>query len=281
MYNFENIEFEDGIFDHCVDATYIIHVENDGRLESVRNQLLQYHPSNKVHLLFNKGPIESGNIPPVDLVQAFFHCFEHASENAYRNILILEDDFTFSEQISDSKNISNICQFIKKKDGEPTMYRLGCIPVFQMPCTWDFMHYKGVFMGTHGVIYNKAYCDKLLEMDKNTIIDWDIFNNGVFKANCYTYYMPLCYQLFPETKNSFYWGIENPIYCLFGSVLFFIYQLFGLNVSIEPGYSFFYSFSKFLFFIIFAIFFCIFIYFSKVYKNFIDKSKKYYFDFSK
>jgi len=276
MYKFENLDFENGgIFDNCVDATYIIHVENNGRLESIRNQLRQYHPSKKVHILFNKGHIESGKIPPIDLVHAFFHCFENASENDYRNILILEDDFTFSEKVRDCKNISSICEFIKTKDGEPTMYRLGCIPIFQMPSSYDFAHYSGFFMGTHGVIYNKAYCEKLMQADKHAIIDWDIFNNGAFSANCYTYYTPLCYQLFPETENSFYWGIETPIYSFIGTIMFFIYQLFGLNTSIEPGYSFFYSFSKFLFFIFLAICFCIFLWFFYPIIKIVYKNKKY------
>jgi hypothetical protein len=273
-YKFENIEFTDGLFDDCVDATYIIHLKENERLTNVQQQLEEYHPTNKVFILYNKGPgceknIEN-NIPPLDLVDAFLHCFKHAEDNNYDNILILEDDFIFDKKIKENEHIQNICNFIKTKNGEPIMYRIGCIPLLQIPYSWDFMHNKGLLMGTHSVIYNKAYCDKLLQIDQTKINDWDIFNNGF--ANSYTYYTPLCYQLFPETENSKYWGQENILFFVLGKILFLIFQFLGLNKSIEPGYSFFYTFSKFLFFIVFGILFCLFYWIFKFFK--IKKLKK-------
>jgi hypothetical protein len=170
----------------------------------------------------------------------------------------------FSEKIKEREHCDKICNFVKSKEGEPIIYRLGCIPLLQIPYTWDYMHYKGIFMGTHSVIYTKMYRDQLLKIDKNTIMDWDIFNNSNF-AKSYTYYVPLCYQLFPETENSKYWGAENSVYKFFGKILFSIYQLLGLNKNAEPGYSFFYMFSKILFFILLAICFCIFIFIVRIF----------------
>jgi hypothetical protein len=91
-YKFDNIEFNDGLLNDCVDATYIIHVEENGRFSNIQNQLIKYHPTDKVHLLTNKGPECNKNIPnhipSTDLVHAFFECFEHAEKNGYRNVLI-------------------------------------------------------------------------------------------------------------------------------------------------------------------------------------------------
>lgn len=253
-YYFDNIKFNDGLLNDCIDATYIIHLEGNGRLQDIQKQLEEYHPSNEVFILFNKGykkckKAEYINASPIDLIDAFLQCFQHAEENAYNNILILEDDFIFSEKIKEREHCENICEFIKSKEGEPMHYRIGCIPYIQIPYTIDFIHYKGCFIGgTHAVIYNRLYRDTLLKSDTSQIHDWDIFNN--FNTNSYTYYLPLCYQLIPETENSKNWGSENTVYLIASKILFFILQLLGLNKSVEPGYSFLYMFSKIIFFLL-------------------------------
>lgn len=255
-YTFEKKIFTDGIFNSCVDATYIIHLTTNDRYLHIQKQLEKYHPTNIVYILFNKGPtcdknIEN-NIPPIDLVDAYFKCFQHARINNYSNILILEDDFVFSESVKEPDIIANICHFIKSKQGEPMQYLLGCIPLLIFPCSYDFNHYTGFSMGTHAVIYNKMYYELLLKQNQSDIQDWDIFNNSFVTK--YMYSKPLCYQLFPRTENSKYWGFQNPIFFLLGKMIFFIYQLFGLNKNIEPGYSFFYIFSKIWFLLV--VFIC-------------------------
>ena len=52
-YTFENRNYTNGMFN--VDATYIIHLENNGRYQNIENQLSQIAPSNKVYILRNKG----------------------------------------------------------------------------------------------------------------------------------------------------------------------------------------------------------------------------------
>ena len=44
-YNFKELNYNRGFLDSCVDATYIIHLENNGRLEHISNQLKEYHPT--------------------------------------------------------------------------------------------------------------------------------------------------------------------------------------------------------------------------------------------
>jgi len=57
------------------------------------------------------------------------------------------------------------------------------------------------------------------------------------------YYTPLCYQLFPETDNSKYWGDQNIILYLMGLFARFIVKITGLDKSTN-AYSLFYFVSK-------------------------------------
>jgi hypothetical protein len=51
-YSFELIENSSGFFDDSIDATYVIHLEGNGRLESMKKQLKKYIPSNFVIIMF-------------------------------------------------------------------------------------------------------------------------------------------------------------------------------------------------------------------------------------
>ena len=41
-YNFEKLNYKAGLFDETVDATYIIHLEGNGRYENILKQLEEY-----------------------------------------------------------------------------------------------------------------------------------------------------------------------------------------------------------------------------------------------
>ena len=220
-------------------------------MDNIQSQLNQFHPSEKVYIFINKGfknckKAEYIDKAPLDLIDAFYAIFKEAKNRNYENILILEDDFFFNKNIKSYAN--DVDNFLKTHNNY--VYYLGVIPYIQS----DFgeKHNK-LFLstGTHCCIYSKQIIEKILNIDQQSIIDWDLFlnfnTNTIF--NRYKYYISLCYQLFPETDNSKYWGQENILFRILGKMLFFIYQLLGLNKSIEPGYSFFYTFSKFLFFI--------------------------------
>ena len=84
-YKFKKILFNDGILNKSIDATYIIHLEGNGRYEHIQKQLLEYHPTNIVYILFNKGYKKSIkkpfiDKPPLDLVDAFLEVFKHAKK---------------------------------------------------------------------------------------------------------------------------------------------------------------------------------------------------------
>ena len=54
-YKFKKIIFNDSIFENTIDATYIIHLENNKRLNHIINQLSIYQPTKIVYIVFNKG----------------------------------------------------------------------------------------------------------------------------------------------------------------------------------------------------------------------------------
>ena len=286
-YHFEKITYTNCIFDKNIDATYVLHLINNGRLSAVHKQLNEYKPTHTVFILHNQGykkcnktsyDNRSNKIenPAIDLVDAYLQIFKHAKDANYNNILILEDDFIFDEKIKDPFHQTNISNFLHKYADTNFIYYLGCIPYLQIP--YDYYNYFGIIStGSHSIIYSKKYRDSLLQTPQNEILDWDYNLMVTTCLNRYNYYIPLCYQLFPETENSNVWGSSfNNIFYRFISILLFqIFQLLTLNVQIEPGYTFFYVFSKLLF--IFLVFIFIIIVFYS-YKSLIQfKSIKRYF----
>ena len=80
-YSFELIQFESGFFDESISATFIIHLEGNGRYEHIKKQLETYKPTSKVYILHNKGFKKS--IKPnfidssvKDLIDAFITIFK-------------------------------------------------------------------------------------------------------------------------------------------------------------------------------------------------------------
>ena len=269
-YFFNKIEFNDGLLNNFVDATYIIHLENNGRLPNIKYQLNKYHPTNIIYLLINKGykNFNKGkhiSSPAYDLIDAFLQCFMHASENNYNNILILEDDFIFSKKIKNKKHILNIESFINKKNDSSFIYFLGCIPTVRLPVINNINNYHLYFsIGTHAIIYSKQFRENVLNMNTLKITDWDFFLN-IYNKNKFCYYLPLCYQLFPVTDNSKTWLSENKFLHFISKIIFNILQMFKLDKQINPGYNIAYTFSKYILLIILLLIIILLIYFQ--YKN--------------
>ncbi len=234
-YHFEKLEFSnrDSIL-LDIDATYVIHLENNGRLDSVRAQLNEFRPTKEVFILHNKGYKQCDkdaiiNKPALDLVDAFLYIFKDAQKKDYKHILILEDDFIFNKKIKDKKVRQNIMNFINNKKYD--IYALGRIPALQKAYNNNvsISLYGGA---THAMIYSRDCIDKTLQYDKRSIKDWDYFTRQTFRI--YMYNEPLCYQLFPETENQKYWG-KNVVILI---------KLLKLDVQVEPGYSFAYIASR-------------------------------------
>jgi hypothetical protein len=247
-YTFKKMKYNTGLLHDAVDATYIIHLEGNGRYDDIMNQLKTYHPTKEVYIVFNKGykkcqKDEHIKLPAHDLVDAFLQVFTHAKNQNYDNILILEDDFIFTEKIKKTSTQQDICTFLNEHKNEDYQYFLGCLPYLQLPCTLDCKHYINICsVGTHAVIYTKKNREILLNVNQKDIIDWDYYS--FTHSRRYVYCEPLCYQLFPDTENSKNWHKDNYILYIISKSVKKFYNILKLNTQIEPGYSIFYIFSK-------------------------------------
>ena len=247
-YTFETRNYTNGLFN--VDATYIIHLENNGRYQNIENQLSQFTPSNKVYILINKGYKckQDINIPDSnDLIDANLTILNDAKLKNYENILILEDDFMFDERLHNKNHQDNINKFIKTHKNQDYCFILGCIPYIQIP--YNSTTYRGYSGGAHSIIYSKSIIHKIIK-DTNKINGWDIYIKTKYIWNNYIYYTPLCYQLFPDTENSRHWGQNSYIAYILNYIAKIFIKILGLDKSIEPGYTIMYVLSKLLFFVL-------------------------------
>lgn len=235
--------FKKAMFQSSVDATYIIHLDGNGRLPSIEDQLNKFHPTNLVYIVFNKGykncqKVLPSQLPAFDLVDTFLYIFQHANENGFKNILVLEDDFIFASEIKQDNHLNNINEFLIQKQNEKMMYFLGCLLWLQLP----YNSHTGINLlssGTHAVIYSYQAREYMLKKKIIPIFDWDIYNNCLTSITRYVYHKPLCYQLFPETDNSKNW----PSLFQFNPVKLYI-KYNHLDVRLENGYSNAYKYSK-------------------------------------
>ena len=202
-YKFEALENNSSILD--IDATYVIHLVNNGRYESIKNNLNGYNISKKIFILHNMGYKNSKkdkfiNSPPLDLVDAYITIFKHSKTSGFKRILILEDDFVFDSNILKVKNYEKINNFISTNNFDT--YMLGCIPLITLNSVDK--HKKVLYSGgTHAVIYSSDFIKKVLKVDQKIIKDWDYY---LTFSNKYMYHKSLCYQPFPVTENSKNWG---------------------------------------------------------------------------
>lgn len=229
-YYLKTFYYNDPLF-KSVDATYIVHLEGNGRYKDIEEQLSKYHPTKIVHVLFNKGykncnktNIES---PAKDLIDAYLYMFEHAKR--YNTILALEDDFMFNENVSE--HTDNIDEFVNRHTD--FIYRIGCFPFIMVP--YNYNNYIGLTGGTHSVLYSKSAREKTKSTNIN---DWDEHLNRT--SINYIYYTPVCYQLFTDTDNQKDFVNVN----IFARLLIEIIKIIQLDKHVEPGYSIAYSVSK-------------------------------------
>ena len=125
-YRYEKRNYDDPIFNH-VDATYIINLENNGRITDIEEQLSKYHPTRDVFIVFNKGykkcnKDEKINSTALDIIDTNKNILLHSIENEYDTILILEDDFQFSEKINEKQHKLNVDEFINENKNDEFLY---------------------------------------------------------------------------------------------------------------------------------------------------------------
>jgi hypothetical protein len=257
-YNFEKLNYKAGFFDETVDATYIIHLEGNGRYENILKQLEEYNPTKTVYILLNKGfkcSKKGINSPSADLTDCYLQIFKHAKKQNLDNILILEDDFLFNDKIKDPVHIKNVNDFLTSKQGDNFIYILGALPWFLIP--YNSYNYRVLCSsGTHCIVYSKAHRDNYLlnYSTKQIVTDWDVNYNINFTSR-FIYYTPLCYQLCINSENSKDLKFSNKYVAFASEMVKFcnyniVYRILGLDKNPEPGYSIVYLYAKLIFYIV-------------------------------
>ncbi len=220
-YEFQEFNFTSGFFDASVDITFIITLEsNTERYKSIERQLKNFVPTKKIVIVKNKGfknctKYDGFNKEITqtyeDLTHANMVIFQKAEK--YNNILVLEDDFIFSEKILNPKNTISINKFIKRK--KPNLYCLGSIPYLINPLSLVNAHYKVYF---ESATLANIYSQKARQQMHNTYFtnfklkkDIDMITNFTQK-NKYLFHKPLCVQVFSETENKKTWQADVNIF---------------------------------------------------------------------
>jgi hypothetical protein len=250
-YKFQLRKFRTGFFDSFVDMTYIITMVGSNLMNHLEKQLKKYVPTKNIYIVYNKGYKNCNKklrlyIPPYDITHAYFTVIEHSIRHNYNNILILEDDFIFDNNIFDINVRYNIDNFLKRSYNNEYIYYFGCIPYLQIK-TFNYHNLLLLSTGTHACIYPKKFINNIIKINQKKIIDWDIFLNLNYKRYCY--YKPICYQLFPETENKKSWN--NTLYLSY--FIKYLLLVLKLDKKIEPGYTIMYNFSILFFYILLLI----------------------------
>lgn len=242
-------------------------MENSPRMESVMAQLKEFHPTNRVYIVINKGfkkckkELPQQN-PMYDIIDANLQIFSHANENSYSNVLILEDDFIFSREILTPIIQTNINSFLLERQAQSFVYTLGCLPIVVAP--HSFHTYRVVWgYGMHAMIYSQQFRTAVLEQSRKTQLnDWDMDISRICLKNMnkFMYKTPLCYQTIPETENKQNWNMNTPVKYMTDTYI----QYTNFANEPEPGTGILYLVSK-LFFLILIILCIVGLYFISVF----------------
>lgn len=247
----EIISYELSLFENVVDACYLITMDDSTRRPQYTLQLKKYRPFHNVHIIHNKGFKNCKKDSRItnsadDLSDVYAQIFLECVHQNIHKVLIFEDDFFFTESFEDLKKyMLEIKQFIDNTPNFMT-YNLGAIPYIMVPVSSQHYWYKGGM--AHCVIYSQKYMIEYLGNYKTMNCLSDAFWNG-YNQN-YTFYKPLCFQLYPRTENSTNWNKNMFIKADYQYILSI---LFSADQTHEYFFPFMYTFAKVWYIIIVLI----------------------------
>jgi len=259
-YTFQYQNYRTGLLDAGIDATYVVHLRNNGRYSTILNELDLFRPTRNAYIVINDGyktgqkqlPKQQSNY---DLVDAVLQIYRHANLLQYRNILVLEDDCIFSKDLKDPVVREELSTFFTQHIRKSFVYRLGTVPFFLDPFRTHIP--SNLCGGTHACVVSEAFRVKALTLyASNPRLLYDIDDVYNYYATQYLYYKPLAYQLFFRTENRDNWYSDSIIapvapwlrICAQKGITFF-----GIDSTTEPGYSQIYCIAKLLYIVSIAI----------------------------
>lgn len=249
-YIFNNLNYKNGLFDDSIDATYILTMKNSKRINNIEKQLNRIKPTSKIILVINKGfkkcnknlPI---NISNVDIIHSNLEIFKHSLKYKYNNILVLEDDFIFDDNLYDYIHIHNVNQTLNENKNNFFILSLGSLPLLTFPYN-HCIHKSFISLVTQAMIYTKKSRIYILNDNPLSKRDWDYYTNTLTK---HVYYLPLITQTFPPTENQNNW---DNFYGLKNIAIQYIKNN-ELNIKPQPGFNNTYLYLKILNFLLIII----------------------------
>ncbi len=210
-YRYELITNEKGMFDKYVDMVYLITMEDSPRKEHYMNQINKYIPHKNITIQYNKGfklckkKLWVQNTIG-DINDAYYHIFLNVLQNNYKNIIIFEDNFFFDDTIN-QYIVDDIGEFITNTPYH--LYNLGRLFHISIPNLLSPSHLKSYYTtSTHGVIYNRDYAYYFIKKYEHGIYQEPDITCNELSVIKYTYYKPLCFQLFEKTENIQNWDFN-------------------------------------------------------------------------
>lgn len=256
-YRFSTRHYTEGILDATVDATYILHLEGNGRMPNIERQLRDIHPTRTLHILHNAGYKKcqkqlKQQSSVYDLMDGMITIMRHAIEQGYSTILLLEDDFIFSSALLEKKTIADVNTFLQQHAKEDMIYQLGAIPIIRVP--YRDTTNRSLGGGAHANVYSKSAIERLIaEYDADKIqghIDLHHIVTSMKTHGLYMYHKPLVYQTMPMTENRKEWFADGILSKGVELATNTFISATGLDESPEPGTSILYFISLIAFVVI-------------------------------
>ena len=266
-YRQENLFFPHGILDNIIDMVYILTMESSkSRHIHIQNQLSKFPLCQHIKIIYNKGFTKCSkkicSMTTCKLIQTSYQDITHVNEyiyqdilkNKYNNILVLEDDFIISPQITNKDVISDLEDIVKYYKEEKLLLRLGCLPIVSYNMTGSSQYGNLVLgLGAHALLYNRNSVNEIVRKVRKSE-DFDVNLNISFIGNqLYYKKKSLISQLFPVTENRRNWGKSYGyvIEKYFQFLMFRCISLLKLDKTVEPGYTVMYKYHNYLFSILF------------------------------
>lgn len=210
-YSSKEINFDKGLFDKFIDITYVITLKDNYRNELIIKEIERVKPTKKVIIVYNYGFKNCKKTLCGKKVTNSSHDLVHANKfifdksKQYNNILILEDDAQFSNEIFEEKHINNLENFINNNNFNT--YSLGSIKCM----SYLFGTHQRLFIkaGTQAMIYSKKFRS---ELKVSSISNIDILTNFPFNINGWIYYKTLVGQVCEKTENVDNWPLKLSIF---------------------------------------------------------------------
>ena len=235
-YYFEDITLkETGFFDNIIDCCYVLTMENSKRSKNINYRLsIMGYPCKKIRIQYNKGfrnceKVLKEQKTNYDIIDANNNVFLDAKKNKFKNIMVLEDDFIFTDRVKNPEIIKDVENLFDSMD--VNIFNLGPILFIYNPLYLIYRKHNCIKCQfapiAHGMIYSPKFYNKFTEeyrLNKITNPHFDYNFNNFFIDGIYCHSNLLCIQSFSETENSKNWGPH-----LFNKVTRFFIKILDLD----------------------------------------------------